>query len=407
MIVTLNRGKTNDVYYYGSVTIQFDHPVSNNPANPYGIDFEVFGNAFYVGSGFVSDTTDIRNYNLTGGSFSETLLVSVSPDGVNWHSYNDGPYCDDVFPTQGYEWDAELFAARTNGWTKKKMDFTLPVNPALTNLLGVTKMSAANALEYYGRSGGGAGYSLAETGFDYIRYVRVQATEAFGYGGEVDAVADVRPATLNEPLVIGPANVANGQTRLYFQEPGSETANAVTIEFQTLSDYALVAPKRIAQSINESALTGALVDAYAIDIAPVIEANPVSFDASVSVTVSSRYAGAGDDLDVLSWDGARWSRVAFNYADGSVLVPNVTVSTTLAVVEITAPTLTAIYTPETKQIQFQFTSVAGWTHVLEKTSDFVSWTTVSTSTPEKSAKTTWTDATVDNKAFYRLRLVRP
>ena len=30
------------------------------------------------------------------------------------------------------------------------------------------------------------------TGFEFIRYVRVQATEAIGYGGEVDAVADVR-----------------------------------------------------------------------------------------------------------------------------------------------------------------------------------------------------------------------
>ena len=85
-----------------------------------------------------------------------------------------------------------------------------------------------------------------------------------------------------------------------------------TIEFQTLSDYALVAPKRVAKSINITALTGALVDAFEIDVAPVIDANPVSFDASVSVAVSSRYAGAGNDLDVLSWDGARWSRVAFN-----------------------------------------------------------------------------------------------
>lgn len=405
MIVTLNQNQTNDVDYYGSVTIKFDHPVVHNPANPYGIDFEVFGNTFYVGSGFVSDTSDMRTYNLTGGAFAEDLLVSVSPDGVSWYSYRNGPYCDDVFPTQGYEWDSELFDTYTNGWTKKKMDFTLPVNPCLTNVLGVQKMSTANALKYYARSGGGAGFSLSESGFSSIQYVRIEATEDIGSGGEVDAVTDVRPAVLGEPLVIGPDNVSNGDNQLFFQEPGTESNNVVTVTFQSLTNYAVVTPQRFSSLDGMSNLAGTILETAQVSLTPVITDDPISFEATVALSLDS-YAGNGNDLDVYQWDGTNWNRAKFSYSNGSVVLSKITGSITLAATEITIPQLAVTYDSTSKVLSFEFTALAGWTHVLERTTDFNTWVTVETANPALSQKITWTAPASEAKAFYRLRLTR-
>jgi len=407
MIVTLNQNQTNNVDYYGSVTIKFDHPVIHNPANPYGIDFEVFGNAFYVGSGFVSDTSDMRAFNLTGGVFSEDLLVSVSPDGVSWYSYKNGPYCDGVFPTQGYEWDSSLFDTDTNGWTQKKMDFTLPVDPYLTNLLGVEKMSTADALKYYGRSGGGAGFSLAESGFNSIQYVRIEATEDIGSGGEVDAITDVRPAVLGEPLVIGPDNISNNNSQLFFQEPGTESNNVITVTFKNLTNYAVVTPLRLSSVENKIYPAGKILDIVQVNVAPVIVDNPISFETSVALNLSSKHSGTGSNLDVYQWDGTNWNRTKFSYSNGTVELSQVTGSITFAATEITVPQLTVTYDSKTGNLSFEFTALAGWTHVLERTTDFSTWTSVETETPVLSQEIRWTDSASDARAFYRLRLIRP
>lgn len=180
LITTLN----NTQY----VTVKFDHPVTDDPLNPYGIDLLVFGNPFYVGSGFVSDLSDMNSYRLVGGAWFEQLKVSVSQDGTNWYRYENGPYCDSAFPTQAYLWDSV-----NHQWTDTESDFTKPVNPTLADLLIAGGMSAADAIALYAGSGGGTGFDLAESGFAWIQYVKVEGLSGFA-GGEVDAFADVSPA---------------------------------------------------------------------------------------------------------------------------------------------------------------------------------------------------------------------
>ena len=178
LITTLNSGSY--------ITVKFDHRVEDDVNNPFGLDFLVFGNAFYTGSGTVNDRTDMDNYTLTGGGWFEQVTVSVSQDGENWYTYSDGPYGDTSFATQAYEWDSE-----TGTWTDNEMDFTKPVDPSLAAALEAGGMTAAQAIAMYDGSGGGTGFDLAESNFDWIQYIRVE-----GNGGEIDAFSDVSAVPL-------------------------------------------------------------------------------------------------------------------------------------------------------------------------------------------------------------------
>lgn len=181
--------------------VKFDNPVEDDPRNPFGIDLLVFGNEFFVGNGWVNDAANMGSYTITGGGFFEPVTVSVSPgylgfDGEDegdwstwqWYEYTNGPFGDAAFPTHAYAWDQAQFDGTGNGWTNEEMDFTKPVDPALLDTLLAGGMTVVDALALYDGAGGGAGFDLAESGFDWIQYVRVQ-----GNGGEIDAFADVAP----------------------------------------------------------------------------------------------------------------------------------------------------------------------------------------------------------------------
>ena len=406
VIVTLNRTLTNGNYSYGSVTVKFDHPITDDPANPYGIDFEVFGNAFYVGSDYVSDASDMRAYYLVGGTFTEPMLVSVSPDGTNWYTYTDGPFCDTSFPTQGYEWDADQHDASGNGWTRNRMDFTKPVNPALDSLLGgfgVT-LSAAKAIKLYTGSGGGTGFDLAESAFESIQYIRVSGAAGY-YAGEVDAFSDVRPATLGETLCMAPENLDNGTAELLFQKPGAEDQNLITVSFSELDDYAHVATARLDDSTALATIPGISRNAIQLELLPVLGTNAIAFQADLRLAVGHGYGGDGNDLHVFQWNGTNWHTQAavFDSGDNSMLVPGLTNLSTFVVAQAIAPALAI--RPGTNGFDFQFVPVPNWTHVLERSTDWTNWTDLATITPTNTTSATLPDnAPPAGSAFYRLRL---
>ncbi|HUA66915.1 MAG TPA: PEP-CTERM sorting domain-containing protein [Candidatus Saccharimonadales bacterium] len=170
----------------GSLTLQFSTPVLNNPGNPFGLDFIIFGHA-----GF-----NITNGNYSGGGITDGTLftggtsdvrVSVSADGTTFYTLNPvlTPQVDGLYPTDG---SGNPF---------------LPVNPALT-ASDFAGQDLAGIRALYNGSAGGAGFSLAwaidsegqSVSLSSIDYVRLDVLDD-GTPAYIDAISAVpEPATL-------------------------------------------------------------------------------------------------------------------------------------------------------------------------------------------------------------------
>jgi len=173
--------------------VKFDHQVMDDPNNPYGLDFIVYGNAMFAGSGgFVYDDSDHRAFAIGGGVNSEALQISVSQNGTDWYTYDNGPYGDSYYPTNPWVWDPDQWDATGNGWTTTENDYAKPVNPDLDQADFAAAGNSYAAMLLYDGSAGGIGFDLAESGYDWIEYIRVEGVNGFA-GGEIDAFADVAP----------------------------------------------------------------------------------------------------------------------------------------------------------------------------------------------------------------------
>jgi hypothetical protein len=159
----------------GSLTLQFNTPITDNPSNPYGVDFIVFGHA-----GF-----NIVNGNYSGGGITDGTLyqggagvvtVSVSVDGTTFYPLtppaSDSAQVDGLFPTD----------ASGNPF--------LPVNPALT-AADFAGEGLAGIRALYAGSAGGTGFDLAWAGVPLtsVDYVRFDVLSGDAY---IDAVSEVQ-----------------------------------------------------------------------------------------------------------------------------------------------------------------------------------------------------------------------
>ena len=204
----------------GYVTIAFDHDVVDDPANPFGLDFIVFGNALVSG---VDDTyynpgTDPTKFSFKGISAAEAAKVEVSQDGKTWFSGTDWKPADDFAPTLGHLYDPKspdpaLYDG--NRFWGRTTQATRPVDPhaGASNCAGRT---LAEVCRFYNGSAGGTGYDISGLdlpkngqGRKWFRYVRISGvySDDLGEGDsgytapEVDAVADVAPVSGYEKWV--------------------------------------------------------------------------------------------------------------------------------------------------------------------------------------------------------------
>jgi len=198
----------------GSLTLQFDPPIIRNPSNPFGVDFQIFGNSFF----------GITNGNFSGGGITSGALagnntghthVEISGDGTNWFTLNPAiaPVVDGAFPTDG------------------SGDPQGPINPALTtNAFAGLSLSGIHSL--YNGSAGGSGYQLAwaqdtngnPVNVPIARFIRMSVQDG---RSEVDAVAATRGSAnvLAEDFVYNPFTNGwkiFGNTNLFAWDPTNQ-----------------------------------------------------------------------------------------------------------------------------------------------------------------------------------------
>ncbi len=198
----------------GYVTIEFDHDVVDDPANPYGLDFIVFGNAMCIrkGNEYYGEADDPGASILKGEGNPEYAKVEVSADGTHWFTDSTWKFADNFAPTLGYLYepalaDPALYSG--NRWWGRAAHATKPVNPTVdfADCANKTLTQVCNA---YNGAAGGTGYDISRLdlprdakGRRYFRYVRISSAfvDDTGEGDsgytapDIDAVADVAPVS--------------------------------------------------------------------------------------------------------------------------------------------------------------------------------------------------------------------
>ena len=201
-IVKLVAPDESDDDAVGWVAVEFDHPVVDDPRNPFGLDFLVFSYRFVnVSGGYYStnDPSDVRP--ATDAMYAPRGIVEVSQDGATWFAV--GMIGTNAFaPTLSHVYaadnaDTNLFAG--NLWWGAPADATRPVDPAV-ELSDFAGMTLAQMCALYDGSAGGTGFDIGALDLPtdgqnrkWIRFVRVSALDP-GDEISIDAVADVSPA---------------------------------------------------------------------------------------------------------------------------------------------------------------------------------------------------------------------
>lgn len=162
----------------GVLIVGFDHPVLDDPLNPFGVDLIVFGNAFFSDPNFAPIATSI---------FAEPGRISVSQDLLSWFNITD-VFADDLYPTLGFSDSTDPFGADGS----IPSDFTLPVDPAAIRSGAWRGLDFAGLLALYAGSGGGTPVDIAQTGLPWIRYARISLDLNATVSTEIDGFSDVR-----------------------------------------------------------------------------------------------------------------------------------------------------------------------------------------------------------------------
>lgn len=168
-LVSIGRG--------GSLTLSFDEPVMNDPSNPFGLDFIIFGNSGLIDSSYPD--------GVVGGAYSlSSGVIEVSSNGTTWFTLAS-TQIETAYATLGYSDLSDPFALSAGNVLS---DFTLPVDPSFAIANGLT---FSQILAGYNGSGGGTGIDFASTGLSSISFIRISNPTSATSNIQIDAISDV------------------------------------------------------------------------------------------------------------------------------------------------------------------------------------------------------------------------
>lgn len=172
----------------GHLILEFDPPIFNHPANPFGIDLILYGNAGFVITNNNYSGGGITDGSLFGQASGDASRLSVSADGSTWHLLDErlAPVADGLFPSDG--------GGR----------FGAPVNPSLrpADFAGA---NLSQIRQLYRNSAGGTSYDLdwvrdadgRPVSLPWARFIRIDVLRD---KVEIDAASSVLPAGGTIPL---------------------------------------------------------------------------------------------------------------------------------------------------------------------------------------------------------------
>jgi hypothetical protein len=173
----------------GWLTVGFDQPVfDRNRPDEFGFDLIIFGNSFYLDADFPN--------GIVAGISEEPGVIDVSQDGTTW--WPVVALADTAFPTMGYQDVVDAFPAVAG---EVLTDFHRPVDPTIDPI----GMSMPELISAYAGSGGGTGVDIADTGLEWIQYVRISNHHppASGVTPEIDAISVVPEPACMAILIYG------------------------------------------------------------------------------------------------------------------------------------------------------------------------------------------------------------
>jgi len=355
----LSTPNLNHVYSIGTagnsyVTLRFDTPVTDDALNPFGMDFIVFGNGFWVGgnplrrwaeAGVVEIMQDTNNNGLP----DDTWYVMPGSRGVTQAQAATGisnpvpplveaagienPNAEDTDPLN----DEEEF-----DWGYADLG---PVNIAYRD--NYVRPDDPFAVGLSEGSGGGDAFDIAwaldgggaPAGIDSFSFIRistlVQGNAVGPITTEIDAVADVAPAIDTdgdgvldeyEVRVAGTDPLRTGSTVLPLEIPGGSSVGALlgtavseeghllalysngpragVREFNTSVD---VAPTENPGGGSSKILSGAIVQ-FDADIADFSDAQIQHAEMLIAYTAVDIAGIAESSLQPWRWDGAAWTQ---------------------------------------------------------------------------------------------------